>query len=223
MTSQTIILVAFEVAASITGFIYWKKIKDSFWKWLPFYLGIIGLSEVIAAYLYEHRQPVLATGLYRYFVIPMEFVFLYWLFYKYFKEAQIKNNWPLYSTVIYLLCWLVDLLYIEGKMKLLFDSFSYVVGNIMLLLLLLVFFISFIKSDELLNYKSSNMFWITVGLLVFYLGSLPFWGLRTTLYRQYRDLFYVYWDVQFGLNYLMYSFFIISFIWGKPRSKYLLS
>lgn len=217
MNSLVVILNVLELVSCITGFLYWNKIKHSYWKWFPVYLAVILLSEIIGEYL-SHIETYVhySITLYRYFVIPFEFVFFYWIFYRYFNTNG-KSKWPFYAAAIYLICLFIDLLYIEGKMKLLFDSFSYTVGNILLLILILMFFIKFIKSDELLKYSSSNMFWVCLGLLVFFLGSLPFYGLRTTLYRQYRDFYYVYWYIQFGLNYLMYIFFAISFIWGKPK------
>lgn len=209
----------FELTACIAGFVCWNKIRHTYWRWFPVYLAIIVLAELTGEYLlHVEKNLELCINLYSYFTIPAEFIFFYWVFYKYFNSIGSNNNrWPLYAAAIYLICWLIDSLYIKGKMKLLFDSFSYTMGNILLLVLILSFFIKFIKSEELLKYRSNNMFWVCLGLLVFYLGSLPFYGIRTTLYRQYRDIFYLYWYIQFGLGYLMYLFFTISFIWGKPK------
>jgi hypothetical protein len=103
-----------------------------------------------------------------------------------------------------------------NHVKLLFD-FSYTIGNILLLVLLLMFFIKFSKGDEVLNYRSSRMFWVCLGIMIFYIGSMPFYGMRSTIYNLNQPLFYFYWHAQFGLNYLMYILFIISFIWGREK------
>ncbi|MEO6455863.1 MAG: hypothetical protein ABIN97_17410 [Ginsengibacter sp.] len=210
------ILNILEFSACITGFLYWKKIRHSYWRWFPVYLGIIVVTELVAEYfLYAKNDLTVNINIYRFFGVPFEFLFLFWLFYQYLNNTS-KNKWPVFSAAIYLICLLIDLLYV-GKMKLLFDSFSYTIGNILLLVLLLMFFLKFIKSDDILEYKSSMMFWVCLGLLIFYLGSLPFYGIRTTLYKEYRDFFFVYWYIQYGLNYLMYILFALSFIWGKPK------
>ena len=211
-----IVLNILEISSCITGFVFYKKIKNSYWRWFPVYLGIISATELIAEYfLYAEGNLRMNDNIYRFFGIPFEFLFLFWLFYQYFFKTS-QSKWPLFAMVGYIICLLADLLFV-GKMKLFFDSFSYTIGNILLLVLLIMFFLRFIKSEEILHYKSSMMFWVSVGLLVFYLGSLPFYGLRTTLYNQYPGFFYLYWYIQFGLNYLMYILFSLAFIWSKQK------
>jgi hypothetical protein len=61
------------------------------------------------------------------------------------------------------------------------------------------------------------MFWVCLGLMLFYIGTIPFFAFRKVLYVEHRDFFYVYWYIQFGLNYLMYLLFILSFVWGRPK------
>ncbi len=212
-----ILLNIFEAAASVAGFLYWSKIRNSYWRWFPVYLGIIFLTEISAEYfLFVEHNLAVNNNIYRFLSLPLEFLFLFWLFDKYFSEKGTTIKWPLLFAILYLAAFLADVFYIS-RMKLFFDSFSYTIGNMLLLILLLRFFMKFSNSDEILNYKSSIMFWVSLGLLLFYLGTLPFWGLHTTLYNEYPDIFNVYWYAQNLLNYLMYTLFIISFVWGKPR------
>jgi hypothetical protein len=216
MKWPTMVLNMLEFSACITGFIYWKKIRHSYWRWFPVYLGIIVLTEITAEYFsYARADYGVNRNIYRFFGIPFEFLFLFWLFHQYFYKTS-KTKWPLFSAAVYLICLLVDILYV-GKMKLFFDSFSYTIGNMLLLVLLLMFFLKFIKSDEILEYRRSMMFWVCLGLIIFYLGSLPFYGLKTTLYHLDHDFYYLYLYIQFGLNYLMYILFALSFIWGRPK------
>lgn len=211
-----ILLNALEILACVTGFLYWKKIRHTYWRWFPVYLGIIVLTEFAAEYFsYARAQFGINIDIYRFFGIPFEFLFLFWLFHQYFGKS-LKIKWPLISAAIYLICLFIDLIFV-GKMKLFFDSFSYTIGNILLLVLLLMFFLKFTESDEILEYRSSMMFWVCLGLMIFYLGSLPFYGLRTTLYYMDRNFYYTYFYIQFGLNYLMYILFTLSFIWGKQK------
>ena len=213
---QIIVLNILELAACITGFVYWKKIKNIYWRWFPVYLGIIVLTELSAEYFLNVKHNLrINISIYEFFGVPLEFLFFFWLFYRYFGETK-KNQWPLYLGLIYFGCWFFDVVYLS-KQKLYFESISYIVGNILLLIILLMFFIKFSKGDEILKYKSSMIFWVSLGLMIFYIGTLPFYGFRTILYRQDRDFFYVYWYIQFGLNYLMYILFVLSFVWGKPK------
>lgn len=215
---QILVLNVFEGLACVTGLVYWKKIRHTYWKYFVVYLALVFFMEVSGEYLlYGLKDLPTGMKLYRYAAIPVEFLFMYWLFYKYARQQQGGWVWPIVFAIGYLACLLIDVCYIEGRTKIVFDSFSYSIGNIFLLLLVLQFFIRFIKSDELLHYRQSNMFWVSLGILFFYVGSLPFYGIRNTLYHQYREFFYVYWYIQYCLNYLMYTCFAISFIWGRPK------
>jgi len=211
---QTIVLNGFELAACIVGFVVWKKIKNSYWRWFPFYLALIVLIEITAEYfLHVRNNLAVNNGIYQYFGLPLEFLFFYWLLYRYFNN---ESRWPLYAAAIYLACWLLDIFYL-GQLSLYFESISYIIGTILLAILLLIFFIDFSKSDAILKYQSSMMFWVCAGLMIFYIGTLPFYGLHTTLYRMDKHFFYAYWYIQFALNYLMYTLFVVAFIWGKPN------
>ena len=97
------------------------------------------------------------------------------------------------------------------------NSFAQALDQKFVIVLMLIFFINFSKSDAILKYQSSMMFWVCIGLMIFYVGTLPFYGLRTTLYHLDKHFFYVYWNIQFVLNYLMYTLFAVAFIWGKPN------
>jgi hypothetical protein len=211
-----IILNILELAACVTGFYYWKKIKDTYWRWFPVYLGIIFITEMACEYFLQvkHNLP-LNIAIYSYFGIPIQFFFFYWLFFKQFTGTNI-SKWPLISAAVYFIALVADLAYISN-IPFYFESFSYIIGCIFLLGLLIAYFARFAGSDEIINYRSSMMFWTCLGLILFYVGSMPFYAFRNKLYVEYKDLFYVYWYIQYGLNYVMYLLFIVSFIWGKPK------
>ncbi|HEV7779936.1 MAG TPA: hypothetical protein VGO58_01655 [Chitinophagaceae bacterium] len=210
------ILNGFELAACIVGFLYWNKIKGTHWKWFPVYLAAIVLGEIAAEFFLHIKKDLATNGaIYSYFVIPLEFFFFYWLFYRQFKHTK-SSKWPLIAAAIYFVCLVADLLYIN-KIDFFFESFSLVVGSLFFLVLLLIYFRKFMKSEEIVNYRSSMMFWVCLGLMIFYIGSMPFSAFRTFLWEKHNDLFYIYWYAQFILGYLMYSLFIVSFIWGKPK------
>jgi len=210
-----IILNVFELVASLTGFYYWGRIKNSYWRYFPVYLGVIFLTEIVAEYLLYFRSEVnLNISIYRYWAIPLQLFFYYWLYYKYFKGKKFASL-PVYFSVIYFAAFLSDRIFDNLNKQ--FDEISYSVGSILLLILIFCFISAFTRSREIFRYKSSRMFWVTIGLLLFYIGSLPYWPIRTYLFNHYPDLGMKLFYFQFILNYVMYIFFIFSFIWGKER------
>ena len=210
------ILNFFELLACGTGFYYWNKLKNSYWKWFPVYLAVIFLVEMTGKYFRIGLGNVeWNTALYIYFGIPIQFLFFFWLF---GKQAQNKKEWLLivFLTTIYILCWLIELFYIRNT-KFWFSSFSYTAGNLLLVILIINFLLKFINSNDILHYKQSMMFWIVTGLALFYLNTLPFFALRNTLATNHRNVFAIYQNLQLILGCLMYFTFSLAFIWGKPK------
>jgi hypothetical protein len=212
----TVGLISLELAASITGFMNWRKIRHSYWKWFPLYLLLIVLVEITGIYaLYGLKESDLNSRIYLYFGIPLQFFFFFWLIAQYLKPYR-ESKWPLFGAAIYLLSWMADIGYFSGK-AFWFSSFSYTAGNLVLLVLILLFFNRFIKIEVILRYQSSIMFWVCVGLLVFYLGTFPFFAFRKVLQQDFKTIFSYYWYIFMALDYLMYIFFILAFKWGKPN------
>ncbi|MGB8190776.1 MAG: hypothetical protein WCF67_02600 [Chitinophagaceae bacterium] len=205
----------FEILACVTGFVYWSKWRHSYWKWFPVYLAVIVLVELTGKYLWLNENIELNISLYKYFGIPVQFLFYFWLFNKYFRSYK-ENKWPAIGAAIYIISALVDVIYLN-KEKFWFSSFSYMVGNIILVVLIMIFLIRMTASGDLLEYKTNLMFWVCIGLLIFYLGTLPFYGLRNYLFAEYHEVFRKYWYIQFGFGYLMYISFVIGFVCSRQR------
>ena len=211
-----LILIFLELSSFITGLIYWKKVKNTVWQWFVVYLGFIVCGELICYYLtYFTTHQAIVNKILNYIVIPAEFLFLYWLYY---KHAQTKGSKRLIIAcfIIYIAGYTADQCLFQGK-KFIFDSVSYCLGNLLLLLAIVSFFIQFSKGDEILQYKSSMIFWVSLGVLIFYLGTFPFFGLIHLLYDKYRPVFRYYTYFMFVFNWAMYFLFIVGFVKWKPR------
>ena len=217
MRIPLLIFYCFELLPVITGFLYWKKVKNNYFKWVVIYLLYIFIADLAGAFL--DMAHISNVAYYDYLVIPVEFLFLFWLFDKTFKHNPYKRL-PLICAGIYLSGLLTDVVYF-AKHRFPFYSFSYSIGNLLLLILILRFFILLINSDAVLTYRRNMMFWICAGLLIYYLGSLPYYGLRNTFVLKYHNLYAIYNYITLVLDCLMYLMFSFSFIWGKPNSRYL--
>jgi len=202
-----------EIVACLTGFFYFKKFKKTSGAVFIFYLLFIVLCENLVAVLNffaDHKFDYFIDLFYRFFVIPVEFVFYYWLFFVSFKNSTSK--WlPIVCAGIYIVSLVSDFLYFN-KINMYFDSISYTIGNLLLLVLILRFFINLVTSNSILDFKRNPMFWISLGLLVYYLGSFPFYGLFNLLSTKHSDWFNAYFLLSNALDCVMYLLFAISFI-----------
>jgi hypothetical protein len=206
----------FEAGSCVTGFIYLKKIKKTYWKWFLFYLLFITIADFTGNFLTRDVNKVFFND----FVIPVEFLFFYWLFHHAFKNSKYRLL-PLACTIVYVIGWLIDKVLISSQ-DLWFYSFSYTIANLLLLILILCSFMRLITSNAILSFRSNMLFWVSLGLLLFYLGTFPFFGLYNPILTDKNlvniKIFYSYMLIVF--NCLMYFMFAVSFIWGKPESKY---
>ena len=211
-----------EGLAFLAGLLTRRKYKDHYLKWFAVYLGVIFATEIVAeitGHVLKERE--IMYRIYFFFAIPLQFLFFFWLFSKWYPD-QSRKRWSYIGAGVYFFAWWVEFLFLQEK-RLAFQSFSYTIGNIILLLLILQFFIDFINSDRILFYDREPMFWICLGLLVFYLMTLPFFGLWNTLAARHIKFFSHYWYLQMVLNCGMYIFFALSFLlgkWKRPSLSY---
>ncbi|MCD6011512.1 MAG: hypothetical protein K0Q79_1374 [Flavipsychrobacter sp.] len=209
------ILTCLEVIAFITSIFYWKKIKKTHWKWFSFYLLFIVISECIGWVLSEKNAQTANIEFYNILVIPVEYIFFIWLFHITFKKTNLK--WlPIACFGIYLSSWLIDIFTHSGA-KPVFYSSSFTVGNLILLVLVLGFFIQLATSNAILTFRRNMLFWVSLGILLYYLGAFPYYGLRNVLAREFQEVYMTYTYIVYVLDCFMYVMFTISFIWGKPN------
>jgi hypothetical protein len=215
-----VLLNFFELLACIIGFIYWNKLKNNYWKWLPVYLATITATELIGNYFGSIRGfGEYNIYLYQYFAMPLQFLFFCWLFYENFSTSWQKII-SIFCIVIFIISWFIEILS-KQKSGYWFISLSYDAGTIILLVLILIFLTQLISGDEILNFKTNIMFWVAMGLFAGYICTIPYYIWRNYLivYEKTRpDLLYTAFYGFMFLNYLMYSLFCMGFIKWKQTN-----
>jgi hypothetical protein len=205
-------LVITEAIATIAGFSNLHKLKDSYLKWVPIYLAIITLLEIgyhLCSYFHKSN-----AASYIYIVsILIEMFFINWLFYKIFKSRYKKLI--LTGVIFYVISLLLEKTILSSTTYY-FQSLSYTIGNLFILIYIILYFVQLVNSDKILVFKKLTEFWIACGMLVFYLGTFPFYGLYNELAKNIDIFMAVAW-VATSLNYCMYLLFTIGFIWGKAH------
>ncbi len=205
---------AFELIAAIAAFANWHKWKTSYWKWFPVYLLVLFLIECtgnILAYLQFYK----ANGnLYKYFGLPLEFLFFCWFYYNCFNKKL--KPLSIYCAALFILSWIIESFFIHERSAY-FSSLSYCTGNVVIVIMVLAYTLNLSFSDAILQYRTNPAFWISIGLLIFYLGTFPYYGLFNLLAQKYMHMHEMYTWVMIFLNYTMYLIFAGVFIWSKPK------
>jgi hypothetical protein len=220
LDKQRIITIVFEVIAMCAGFYRWKKNKGTVLNVFTVYLAVIVLCETTSNRLLYYKYNMTVNYLATFFTIPLEFFFFFYFFSKLIK-TKAAAKYGILITVIGLTIFMFEEFILKTHKKYFFMSLFYSVSNVFLLIFVIWFFLKFLKSENLLDYKRNPAFWISTGVLLFYLGTFPLFAMFNSLLEWNKRLFLNYYTVQFWLNWMMYSCFAIAFIWGKP--KYILS
>lgn len=204
------IFVALQILAAIIALLYSKKNLKSYWIWFVIYLNCIFLfdffSNEIASFILISKQ-----NIYAYFIIPLQFFFFYWLYA--LKSLKSKELFSIF-VLIYLASFIPIELYFE-KLKVVF-SFNYIVGTLLLMVLVFLEFNKQIKNDAILEFAKNKMFYINIGVMLFYVGTLPFFGFYNLFLKEPSlwNPYYVYFLIS---NSIMSLLFAASFIWGETK------
>lgn len=193
-----------QVIVAIFSLIFYLKNKTKFAMILTFILFTTAIVEIIGAYFLSIKQPNLIfyqiSHLISFGVIPIMYYNL------------IKDKIWIRSLIVILSAFLV-LWIITFFNK---NYFQYYVSLGYLSIGLTAFFYlkELLLSDKILNYKKLLPFWVSIGFLIFYLPSIPFFTMIN--YMKSRGLFPIV-DFLVILMNLIISF---GLIWSSKEAKY---
>lgn len=205
-----IVLNFFELVAFLVGLYFFKNLKYEYQRLFVWLLGFIFCSEMLGKYFKYMNEIALNNFWYGCIVIPLTFIGYFWLF---AKHTNTKKMFIL-STTILLMSVLIENIYLK-KNEYTFQSLSYSVGNILLLITIFRYIFSLLNSKDIIHVKRVPFFWMSLGLLLFYLPTFPFYFFINYLYKNNFNYYLPYWYFTMVLNCMMYVCFSISFLWKK--------
>lgn len=200
---------AIELISALVAMVMFHRYRPAKWRLFPFYLLAIFLFEMTGRILAAEQDWIHLNALmFNYICFPMQFLFFFYMYGndQYFRNSKFQVK--LFAG-IYLFAVLADAVFFRDKMYF-FHSFSYSIGTILLLILLVQYFYRLSISERILSFASDSMFWFSLGLFIYYVGTMPYWAVRNMLVYQHRDLFFNYSLVVLVLDILMYFLFIVT-------------
>lgn len=200
-----------ELICVIVGITQYNKLKKSYWKWFVLYLIVIVSFELFNKFGLNLFSPF-RRFLYDFIVIPIEFFFFYWLYAK--KSLKLEKLFWI-SCTTYSIFYIIHLFNLD-KIRYV-SSMTYTVGVFLLAIMVYLEFIKQIKSEEILNFKSNKMFYINIAVMLFYIGTLPFFAFDKYLYENEKEIWNNYYTFFLLSVNIMYLLFTASFIWGKQK------
>lgn len=199
-----------EFIAMFIGILKFKSVKNTFWKWFVYYLVYVFIYEVFSDFFKVKLKNEIGLFM-SYIQIPIEYLFLFWL-YAYISLKNKKIFW-IFSG-LYLITYFIDLSVSDLNFS--FKSLNTSFATLLLLILVFLEFKRQIRSDSIIYFKEDKMFYINIGVILLYIGTMPFFGWYKILlkYPVIWNTYYIYFMIS---NCIMYLLFAASFIWGKPK------
>ncbi|MBC8756336.1 hypothetical protein H2O64_16800 [Kordia sp. YSTF-M3] len=158
-----------EITTAIVASIYFYKYKSTYLKYFIIYLWYIAINEAIGKYSSEVLAIYNLIIYNIYLLISFSFLFsVYWNFLKYKKY---KKTVFIFG-VIYIIFFTVNGLFFENYTKDLV-TYPFIMASCFLIITVTFYFIEILNSEKVLNVTRDLLFWISVGVVLFNIGVIP--------------------------------------------------
>lgn len=139
--------------------------------------------------------------------IPVIFILQHYLF---FKLRQLGTKVFYLSSLTLIFTWLFEVISLHGvNHNLIF--FTYVLGALILLINVYGYIMYILNSADVVKIEQSRYFWISIGILLFYIPFLPvFMGVKYSLIHPL-----LFRGIVVFLQVLLHTSFIIGIRWGN--------
>ena len=197
---------------------FYKKLFDINLKFFTFYLVFMTLCELIVGYVDNilELDTVLIYNILTYLEFNCLLFFIREIL-SFKKTKKVVTVIVLVFNVIYLLSTLY--LCFQGNYMLKYNEIASISGSFSITIAIFLFFKDFINSDRILNFKKSLSFWIAVGLLIYYLGTIPITSIMNSMQSITKSEVYLLFNIQYVLVTIMYSIFIFGALWSQKKEQ----
>ena len=204
-----------ELLSAIVGTLMLYKYKHTYLKYFLILLWYTALNEFLGTYIRNYQEANDLTvnnkiifNIYN----TINFVVLL-IIYRHFIQSKNFKKWILGFIATYLISLFIFGFY-ENYLEV-GQSAAYIVGEVFLVITIAYYFFKIFNSDKILNVQKSLLFWISVGLLLFHIGGIPF-AVVKNYYAEIPNLKYMFYG-KFILIAILYSLYTIGFIWSEKE------
>jgi len=200
----------------ITSLLTFRALKGTAFRLFPFFLLFIVVVELAGDYtgrVLHYKN----SWLYN-ISTTLEFIFYTYIFSCTLRDPAYKKM-TLGFMVFFPLLVLLNMTFIQGFTE--FHSYTNALGSILVIIFCCLFFYELLLNPLEGQLHKVPMFWVSTGILFFYLGDLSFDLLYNLLKNDAmgRDLFK---SINNNLILILYSCFIIAFLCQRNLVKSLL-
>jgi hypothetical protein len=201
-----------ELISAIVGSIYFFKYKYTFLKYFLFMLWLIVFVEFFAIYYVQktgHNQ--ILYNLYH----SINFPFLFILYRTYIKNEKQRKAIGVFIP-IYLVFFFGNIFFQNYFTQI--QTIPFIIGALFTIISILFYFLEILNTDKVLKVSENLLFWISIGLLLYFVGKIPLRIVKN--YWKEISNYQSYYIVEYILSIIMNICFIIGFIWSRKDKQY---
>lgn len=196
-------IIFLEIVSLIVALMFIWAFKNRHYYLFIAYLFFAIMADVFG-HLYESAGNLWIFNIYTFF----EYGSIAGIYY-FLNNKSLSKKIILYSTIIFYGIYLISFFYIP------LQSYTVIILHFFAIAFLFLYFQELLNSKKISNYKKQLFFWITVGLLIYYFGTLPFITL-SFIGRLQTKLLYTIPGIILVITHLI---FIVSLIWMRRIQK----
>ncbi|EZH74328.1 hypothetical protein ATO12_11190 [Aquimarina atlantica] len=202
-----------QFVTALISTIYFKKYNNTILKYFSFILWYTFINEIVGILIVDYYSRFNAIIYNIYHVI--NFFFLFLIYREFINSNRLKKS-IMFFILIYIMSFIINGFY-ENYLKE-FQSIPYIIAASLMITTIILYFSELLNSEKVLNTNKNLLFWISVGLLIFFVGNIPFRIVR----NYYTDLegITILFLINIILTIIMNLCFIIGFIWSDSRQQY---
>lgn len=219
-----------ELLATIAGTIYIAKYREDkttryfvYFLWLTVFVELVfGWIPTMVRYL-DYFSFLRGTFLEKnYWVYNIYFIISFYIYINYFKwsikSLYLKKILTFFSG-FYLISSVMNLIFSDFYFSS-YSSYTFILGSLLFLFSIALFYFEMLQSDEVLNFYKSIPFYISIASLLFHMSVTPL-----SIYSKYFSMskspeFVEIYEIIFNsANIFMYTCYTIGFIVCSRRNK----
>lgn len=202
-----------EFLTALTSTIYLKKYNNTILKYFSILLWYTFINDFGGILIIDYYSRFNAIIYNIYNVINFSYLLL--LYRNYLTNKKYKKI-ALTLCIIYLIVFIINGFYENYFIK--FQSMPYIVAAFAVIITISLYFREILNSEKVLHVKKNLLFWISVGLLIYFVGNIPFRIVRNFYIELANSTAMIL--VNFTLTVIMNICFIIGFIWSNKKQLY---
>ncbi|WP_397362186.1 hypothetical protein [Olleya sp. R77988] len=203
-----------EFITAVVASIYFYKYKHTFLKYFLIILWYTTINGFLARYLHESFILRNNTILYNIYHL-INFTFLLYLFKNTVEDIK-QKQWISYFMAFYIICFIVNIGFQDYLTQI--QTIPFIVGAVFVIISISFYFLDILNSNKVLYVSKNLLFWISIGLLLYFVGKIP-----TRIIRNYWEKIDYYKSiliVEYILSIVMNICFIIGFICSKKDKQF---